>query len=45
MLKLGPRLPDEGYLSLMIEAGARAAWSTENRLEIAPAIVAALRDA
>ena len=37
------RPPAEDDLSLMIEAGARAAWSTEDGFEIASGIVAALR--
>jgi TnpA family transposase len=45
MAKLGVRLPAEHDLSLMIEAGARAAWCTEDGFEIATGIVAALRDA
>lgn len=40
----GLRLPVEDDLTLMIEAGARAAWSTESGLEIATAIVAALKE-
>ena len=42
---LGLRPPADEDLSLMIEAGARAAWSTETGFEIAAAIVAALRNA
>ena len=45
MLKLNVRLQAEDYLSLMIEAGARAAWSTEDGFDIATCIVGALRDA
>ncbi|WP_145206870.1 Tn3 family transposase [Sphingobium sp. B2] len=41
---LGLRHPAESDLGLMIEAGARAAWSTENGFDIAGGIVAALRD-
>jgi hypothetical protein len=42
---LGLRLPGEDTVSLMIEAGARAAWSTDDGFLIASEIVAALRAA
>ena len=42
MTVLGLRPSAEDDLNLMIEAGARAAWSTEGGFEIATAIVAAL---
>jgi TnpA family transposase len=45
MTVLGLRPSAEDDLNLMIEAGARAAWSTEGGFEIATAIVAALRSA
>ncbi len=45
MTGLGLRPSAEDDLNLMIEAGARAAWSTEGGFEIATAIVAALRSA
>jgi TnpA family transposase len=42
---LGLRLPGEDTVSVMIEAGARAAWSTDDGFLIASEIVAALRAA